>query len=115
MQDRGLGDNYSVLLCSMLTVSAKRPWRLEKIGNFTPANPRASGTIVGCHDIFGAFGWVKGWELGPFVIIFLFWQVQTSKVGLGKLWVRAIGVSSQWDGCEWEWGEELLNVCFSVV
>jgi hypothetical protein len=76
---------------------------LEKEGNFTPANPRASGTIVWCHDISGEFDWGAGWVLGPcyFLFLFLFYcflQVKVKGGFLGNLWVRAIGVSSQWEG-----------------
>lgn len=58
----------------------------EKKGNFTPANPRASGTIVWCHDISGVFDWVRGWELEPFIIVIFYLAGQPSQVGLGNLW-----------------------------
>lgn len=35
---------------------------------------------------------------------FSFFQRVKGGLGTWKLWVRAIGVSSQWEGCEWEWG-----------
>jgi hypothetical protein len=73
------------------------------------------------HDISDSLYWMKSSETHLFSFLFFFSsQVKSEKVGflgLRELWVRAIGVSSQWEGCKWEWGGGTIeeSSVFSVL